>query len=235
MIARESMFEDTAKWVVLPSGSWAGAKRADCNWRDYAPPPAPEFQQGDAIYHGVLIATDDGRLIVSPNGSKYTWQVVETYGFRDKNWRKSLAALAPFLPSDVAEIALERYPDNPANFVRPWADAMATASARWRSLNYSGDEYGAVLARHGSVRIVVPPCGSQYWLQIASRTNGWQVKRCADYGADLARAVVCDGDGWAGLSGVVVRSDRLAAAVAAFPEAPRDALPSTVYADRVAV
>lgn len=232
---REAMFEDTAKWAVLPSGNWPGAERVDCNWRDYAPPSTPEFQQGDAAYHGVLIVTDAGRLIVSPNGSKYAWQVAAADGFCDKNWRKSLASLAPSLPADVAERALALYPDNPADFVRPWADAMAAASARWRSLNYAGDEYGAVLARHGSVRIVVPPCGSQYWLQIASRTSGWQVRRCADNATDLARAVVHGGGGWAGLSGVVVRSDQLVAAVAALPETPRDALPSAVQADHITV
>lgn len=232
---RKKMFENTAKWVALPSGSWAGAERVDCNWRDYAPPPAPEFQQGDAAYHGVLVASDAGRLIVSPNGLKYAWQVAEEHGFRDKNWRKSLAALAPLLPADVAKRALAFYPDNPADFVRPWVDAMAVASAHWRSLNYAGDEYGAVLARHGSVRIVVPPCGSQYWLQIFGRTGGWQVRRCADNAADLVQAVVYDGGGWPNLSGVVVMSDQLAAAVAALPETPRDALPGVAMVDCVTV
>jgi len=220
-----SQTKESAKWCIMPEGEYSGPAMVKKDWRKFLPPSKPEFVQRNDEYHGTLISNKDGRLIVSPNGKRYAWQEKGPGGFSDKFWRKSLSALAPSLPKGISRSALKGYPDNAQDYPRPWAHEMELGSARFKSLNHSRDDYGAVIAAHGSVRIVVSPCGGQYWLQISSRLAGWQVRRCADNCADLALAVVGAKDGWPAISGLAVRSEVLLAAIANLPHKPKDALP----------
>lgn len=92
----------------------------------------PVFFKSSPDYHGVLCRAGDWRVAISPNGLRYLCQEMAQGSFFDVAARARLSSLVPVLPPDLAALLPVGLPDDPAEFDRPWVQAMAQASARLR-------------------------------------------------------------------------------------------------------
>lgn len=140
-----------------------------------APETGDKFRSDSPEFHGVLRVSTEGRLSVSPNGTRYLWQEPGPDGrFAVKRWRKSLALLLRDLPEDVAAWAAASLPDDPGAVERPWADDMKAASDVMRAANAYSDNYAGVIAADlEGLRVVFLPERNAYAVQ-APGADGWR-------------------------------------------------------------
>jgi hypothetical protein len=138
------------------------------------------FWQISDNYHGVIASDDPFRLAVSPNGKRYVLQVP----WFDKEhgltfwalitWRKSLSKLLPDVPARLAAKLPDDLPDDPAQFVRPWADEIEATRRRFRQAIPIRDEFAGVIAKGDVARLVwLPP--------VAEGASGGRKARPARY------------------------------------------------------
>lgn len=128
------------------------------------------FWHDAEAYHGVLARDGDQRLTVSPNGARYTLQALAAQGgpWIVKRWRKSLALLMPDLPAGLVGPWLDGLPDDPREFVRPWAEETKALSERFLATKPWYDGYSGVLQSSDRVRVVLLPDRRRYAAQIKS-------------------------------------------------------------------
>lgn len=135
------------------------------------------FWQSHPNYHGALRSCDGWRLVISPNGKRYSLQrrcVHPEDGeiFVVTSWRKQLSALVDDLPQEIVAQGLDDLPDDPNKFVRPWSAAMQSQGDRVRRARLDHDTYAGVIWSDGSVRLVISPCGAKYVLQTGVSNGG---------------------------------------------------------------
>lgn len=131
------------------------------------------FWQHDPDYHGTLIQNGSHRLAISPNGKRYLLQERSGDGFTVRHHRKRLSDLLPDLPQEITA-KIEGLPDDPAQYRRPWADAMEAQALRVKRANYSRDEYAGVIAAQGDVRLSLLVDRPRFALQYRDRSGAWQ-------------------------------------------------------------
>ena len=118
------------------------------------------FWQISDNYHGVIASDGPLRVAVSPNGKRYDLQGswfdkergVTFWGVR--TWRKSLAKLLPDVPARLAAKLPADLPDDPAQFVRPWAHEIEATRSRFRQAIPTRDEFAGVIAKGDVARLV---------------------------------------------------------------------------------
>ena len=122
------------------------------------------FWQMSDNYHGVIASDGPLRFAVSPNGKRYVLQS----SLFDKEcgvtvwavmaWRKSLSMLLPDVPARLAAKLPADLPDDPAQFVRPWAHEIEAMRRRLREAIPTRDEFMGVIAKGDVARLVwLPP------------------------------------------------------------------------------
>lgn len=126
--------------------------------RTRSPEAKARFWQSAPEYHGALANAGDYRLSISPNGKRYQVQKRATgpdgLCYIVVKWRKSLDRLRPDIPAAVASVMPSDLPDDPGEYVRPWASDISAASDRVRKAMPSGDGFAGVIANGKRARLV---------------------------------------------------------------------------------
>lgn len=147
---------------------------------------APSARMSDPDYPGaVWQLAADWRLAVSMDGRRYVLQSradtpegprwVPAGGRCPSTPAKIVAKFGGVVPG-LAD-AFAKLPADPAEAAPSFAASRAALLEAFRLTDVRLDGYGGDLAREGSLRVVVSPCGSRYHLQ-------WQLKREIGTGAD---------------------------------------------------
>ena len=128
--------------------------------RETVSPEKTRFWQISDNYHGVIASHCGLRVVVSPNGKRYALQGSWFDKERDvtfwgvSRWRKSLAMLLPDVPARLAAKLPADLPDDPAQFVRPWAHEIEATRSRFREAIPTRDEFAGVIAKGDVARLV---------------------------------------------------------------------------------